>query len=386
MEKIADYKEIVDIIKEKGGDSFKLCYQCGKCDVVCPWNKVRQFSMRKLVRKATFGMSEIEGEDIWLCTTCGKCSKQCPRDVKQVESGIALRRMATEYGVFPATANPVRSIRSSLNGEGNPFFEERNKRAGWTEGLSVKPFTESMEILYYPGCYLSYDPRLKKVASATAKILNRAGVDFGILGPRENCCGESIRKAGDEELFRHLAKENIKTFIDNGVKRILVSSPHCYNTFKKEYPEFMVNYEVIHITQYLSELIKEGRLELSGEYRKKVTYHDPCYLGRHNGIYDEPRSVLNKISSLELAEMADTMEDSFCCGGGGGRIWMDTPKGERFSDLRLEQAVRTGAEVLVTSCPYCIANFEDSLLSRKADDDIEIKDITEIIQEVIDLR
>jgi Fe-S oxidoreductase len=180
-----------------------------------------------------------------------------------------------------------------------------------------------------------------------------------------------------------LAKENIKTFIDHGVRKILVSSPHCYETFKNEYPEFMVNFEVIHIAQYLSELIERGKLQLSKEYRKKVTYHDPCYLGRHNGIYDEPRNVLRKIPALELTEMTDTMEDSLCCGGGGGRIWMDTPKGERFSDIRLEQAVETGAEVLVTSCPYCITNFEDSLLSRKDSRAIEIKDITEIIQEVI---
>ncbi|MBI4946111.1 MAG: (Fe-S)-binding protein [Bacteroidetes bacterium] len=383
MEKVADYKEIIDIIKEKGGDAFRLCYQCGKCDVVCPWNKVRQFSMRKLVREAAFGMSEIEGEDIWRCTTCGKCPKVCPRDVKQVESGISLRRIATEYGVYPVSVNPIRSIRSSLNGDGNPFSEDRKKRADWAQGLSVNTFTEGMEILYFPGCYLSYDPRLKKVAAATARILKKAGVSFGILGSKENCCGESIRKTGDEELYRQLAKENIKTFIDNGVKRILVSSPHCYHTFKNEYPGFMVKFEVVHIAQYIFELVNEGRLELNKEYKKKITYHDPCYLGRHNGIYDEPRNILRKISALELTEMADTREDSLCCGGGGGRIWMDTPKGERFSDLRIDQAVEVGAEILVTSCPYCIANFEDSLLSHKDRETIVIKDITEIVQEAI---
>jgi Fe-S oxidoreductase len=240
-----------------------------------------------------------------------------------------------------------------------------------------------MEILYFPGCYLSYDPRLKKVARATANILNLAGVDFGILGSKENCCGESIRKTGNEELFKSLAKENIKTYIDNGVKKILVSSPHCYHTFKNEYPEFKVNFDVVHISQYLFELIQSGRLELNKEYEKKVTYHDPCYLGRYNNTYDEPREVLKKIPGLDLIEMADSREDSLCCGGGGGRIWMETPKGERFSDLRLEQASEVGAEVLVTSCPYCITNFEDSRLSREDNEAAEIKDITEIIQEVI---
>lgn len=383
METVTPYKEIIDAIKASGGEAFKRCFQCGLCDTVCPWNRVRNFSMRKLVREATFGLTEIESEDIWLCTTCGRCPQQCPRDVKQIESGVSLRRIATEYGVFPAPVKPVRTINAGLVGQGNPFGEDREKRAAWAEGLSVKPFTEGVEILYFPGCYLSYDPRLKKVARATANILNLAGVDFGILGPKENCCGESIRKTGDEELFKRLAKENIKTFIDNGVKKILVSSPHCYHTFKNEYPEFRVNFDVVHISQFLFELVNEGRLQLKKDYRKKVTYHDPCYLGRHNGIYDEPRGVLKKIPGLELNEMVESSSDSLCCGGGGGRVWMETQKGERFSDLRIEQALGVGAEVLATSCPYCITMLEDSRLTMDVLEKIEVKDITEIIQEVI---
>ena len=383
MENVADYKEIIDVIKESGGEAFKRCFQCGLCDVVCPWNRVRNFSMRKIVRQAAFGMTDIESEDIWLCTTCGRCPQQCPRDVKQIESGIALRRIATEYGVFPKPVTAVRTIRGSLVGEGNTLSEERSKRGDWAKGHSVKPFTEGVEILYFPCCYPSYDPRLKKVAVATANILNMAGVDFGILGAKENCCGESIRKTGDEDVFKRLAKENIKTFIDHGVKKILVSSPHCYHTFKNEYPEFMVDFEVVHITQVLFELIDKGKLELKKEYGKKITYHDPCYLGRHNGIYDEPREVLKKVPGIEFSEMQDCREDSLCCGGGGGRVWMETQKGERFSDLRIDQAIDVGAEVLVTACPYCITMFEDSKVTMGADEKIEIKDITEIIQEVI---
>jgi len=383
VETVAPYKEIIDVIKESGGEAFKLCYQCGLCDTVCPWNRVRAFSIRRIIREATFGLTEIESEDIWRCTTCGRCPQECPRGVEQIELGVSLRRIATEYGVFPAPVKPIRTISAGLVAQGNPFGEERNNRAQWTEGLSVQPFTEGMDILYFPGCYPSYDPRLKKVARATATILTKAGVNFGILGEKESCCGESIRKTGDEELFKRLAKENIRTFIDSGVKRILVSSPHCYHTFKNEYPEFMVNFEVIHISQYLFELIDKGRLELTKEYRKNITYHDPCYLGRHNGIYDEPREVLKKIPGLVLDEMPDSREDSLCCGGGGGRIWMETPKGERFSDLRLEQAMGVGAEVLVTCCPYCITNFEDSRINMEDGEALEIKDITEIIQEVI---
>jgi Fe-S oxidoreductase len=383
VETVAPYKEIIDVIKENGGEVFKLCYQCGLCDTVCPWNRVRAFSIRRIIREATFGLTEIESEDIWRCTTCGRCPQECPRGVKQIELGVSLRRIATEYGVFPTPVKPIRTISAGLVAQGNPFGEERNNRAQWTEGLSVQPFTEGMEILYFPGCYPSYDPRLKKVARATAAILAKAGVNFGILGEKESCCGESIRKTGDEELFKRLAKENIRTFIDNGVKRILVSSPHCYHTFKNEYPEFMVNFEVMHISQYLFELIDTGRLALTKEYRKKVAYHDPCYLGRHNGIYEEPREVLKRIPGLELTEMPDSREDSLCCGGGGGRIWMETPKEERFSDLRLNQAMGVGAEVLATCCPYCITNFEDSRINMEDGESIEIKDITEIIQEVI---
>jgi Fe-S oxidoreductase len=383
VENVSDFKEITDLIKANGGEAFKLCYQCGLCDVVCPWNRVRTFSIRKIIREATFGLTEIESEDIWRCTTCGICPQRCPRDVKQIESGVSLRRIATEYGVFPPSVNPVRIISASLTGKGNPLNEERENRSKWTEGLPVNTFSEGMEILYFPGCYLCYDPRLKKVAQATAHILKSAGVDFGILGARENCCGESIRKTGDEALFKRLARENIKAFIDNGVKRILVSSPHCYHTFKNEYPEFQVTFEILHITQYLLELIQAGRLELRKEYRRRVSYHDPCYLGRHNGIYGEPREILRKIKGLELIEMADMLEDSLCCGGGGGRIWMETPKGERFSDLRLAQAIAVGAEVLATACPYCITNFEESRLSLEGSGAAEIKDITEIIHAVI---
>ncbi|MBN1278052.1 MAG: (Fe-S)-binding protein [Deltaproteobacteria bacterium] len=383
METVAPYKEIIDVIKASGGDAFKLCFQCGLCDTVCPWNRVRDFSMRKLVREATFGLTDIESEEMWLCTTCGRCPQRCPRDVRQIDSGVALRRIATEYGVFPSSVKSVRTIRGSLVGEGNPLSEDRKKRADWSQGLSVNTFTQGMEYLYFAGCYPSYDPRLKKVAQATARILQKAGVDFGILGEKESCCGESIRKTGDEEVFQLLAKDNIKTFIENGVKKIIVSSPHCYHTFKNEYPEFMVHFEIVHMSQLLFELIKEGRLEINKEYVKKVTYHDPCYLGRHNGIFDEPREVLKSVPGLEFYELPESRFDSLCCGAGGGRVWMETQKGERFSDLRIEQAVDVGAEELVTCCPYCITMFEDSRLTMGVDEKIEIKDITEIIQEVI---
>ncbi len=383
METVAPFGEVLEEIRELGGDSYRLCFQCGKCDVVCPWNHVRQFSIRKIIREASFGLTEIESEDVWRCTTCGACLEQCPRGVNQIDLGVSLRKLATNYDVVHASAKPAKSARIRLNDDGNPLNRNRTERADWAEGLAVKPFTEETEILFFVCCYLSYDPRMKRVAKATVEILNKAGVDYGILGTQESCCGESIRKTGAEDTFKKLARGNIKTFIDNGVKKIVVSSPHCYEAFKKEYAEFMVHFEVVHITQYLLELIRDGRLTITGSFEKVVTWHDPCYLGRHNDIFDEPREILGRIPGLTLKEMASNRNNSLCCGGGGGRVWMETIKGERFSDLRVEQARTTGAEVLVTACPYCISMFEDSRLTLDAEDGLEVRDITEVIEDVI---
>ena len=386
-ETVSPLAEIVQAIKEAGGESQRFCYQCGKCDVVCPWNRVTDFSMRKIVRQAALGLPDIELDDIWRCTTCGNCELRCPRGVGQIAVGGAMRRIAATFGVFSGAAQTVPAIASSLASDGNPLGETRESRTDWAKGLSVKPYAEGMEILYFVGCYYSYDPRNRKVAVATASLLQKAGVDFGILGTRENCCGEAIRKAGDEEKFKTLARENIKAFIDHGVKRILVSSPHCYHTFKNEYSEFMMNLEVVHISQYLLELIEQGRLPSGGRFPRRVAYHDPCYLGRHNGCFDPPREVLKRLAGLVLVELPDFRENSLCCGGGGGRIWMHTDKEERFGNLRLAQAQQVGAEMLVTSCPYCISNFEESRLSLLLDEDLPeeetlpIKDLTEVVLE-----
>ncbi|MCZ2417746.1 MAG: (Fe-S)-binding protein [Burkholderiales bacterium] len=377
------FKVVIDGIKESGGDAFKFCYQCGKCETVCPWNRVRDFRVRKIINQSKFGVVPFESEDVWFCATCGNCVQRCPRGVEIIDVMRAVRRLLVPDGVVPASLPSLRSTMTSIASVGNPWGQEPKDRSNWAKDIEVKEFDENTEILYFPCCYPSYDPRLKKVSQATANILNKAGVDFGILGSKEMCCGESVRKAGNETLFKRLAKDNIKTWIDSGVKKILVSSPHCYHTFKNEYKEFGVNFEIVHISQFLFELINEGRLTIKGEFAKKVAYHDPCYLGRHNGVYDEPRGVLKSIPGLQLAELADSREDSLCCGMGGGRVWMETDKEERFANIRIEQAIAAGAQVLATSCPYCVFALEDSKLVTNHADDIEIRDITEIIQEVI---
>ncbi len=380
---LALFKPVADAIKETGGEAFKLCYQCGLCETVCPWNRVREFHIRKIINQAKLGVVPLESDDIWLCTTCRRCVQECPRGVQIIDVMRAMRRLLVPDGVVPASIPNLRGVMTSIASEGNPWRQEAKDRANWAKDLGIKDFDETTQLLYFPCCTSAFDPRVQKAAQATGKILTNTEVDFGILGSKETCCGESVRKAGNEDLFKRLVKENIKTFIDSGVKKILISSPHCYHTFKNEYSEFKVNFEVVHTTEYLYEIMNSGKIKPTKELKKRVAYHDPCYLGRHNNIYDQPRVVLKNIPGVELVEMADTRESSLCCGGGGARIWMETPREERFSDIRIKQALDAGADILVTACPYCIMNFEDSKLNIPGAEDLEIKDITEIVQEAI---
>ncbi|MBA7610841.1 putative iron-sulfur-binding oxidoreductase FadF [subsurface metagenome] len=380
MEVVAPFKEGEDFIKEAGGEVVKLCFQCGLCTTTCPWNIVRNFIVRKMLRQAQFGLADFDDEEWWLCTTCNACVRRCPRGVGITDVMEAIRRIMVQSGIVPAS---LHSAMASLGGVGNPMREEREKRADWAQGLEVKAFTQGTELLYFPCCVPAYDSRVRNVARATANILQKVGVDFGILGVKESCCGESVRKGGNESVFLSLAQSNIDAFVEAGVKKIVVTSPHCYSTFKSEYPELGGNFEVIHFTQYLAELLREGKLKLEKELKKRVVYQDPCYLGRHHGIYDEPREVLSSIPGLELVEFPDYRESSICCGGGGGRIWMDTKKGERFSDIRLEEAVELGGNILAVACPYCMLNFENSVLTVDKGDVIEVKDISELVQEAM---
>jgi Fe-S oxidoreductase len=294
----------------------------------------------------------------------------------------ALRRAVTELGIAKVP-DSLRITVKNISAVGNPLGEPEDKRADWAQEPEVKLFTEGTEILYVPCCIPEYDPNVRRIALASTAIMKKAGVDFGILGNRATCCGESVRKAGDEAVFQRLAETNITSFTELGVKKAVVASPHCYHTFTNEYRELGADLEVVHFSQYLLELIKEGRLSLTKEVNKKVAYHDPCYLGRHNDIYDEPREVLRSIPGLELMELSSCRENSLCCGGGGGRIWMETKSEERFCDLRVEQALTLGANVLAVACPYCMSNFDDSVLTLDKGEVIEIRDIAELVLEAI---
>jgi Fe-S oxidoreductase len=380
MEVANPLSEVADAIIEAGGEALKSCYQCGLCTASCPWNLVRTFLTRRLIHESQIGLLDLGSEEVWLCATCGACVERCPRGVEIIDIFKALRGIGTQWGVSPKT---IKIAMGGILTSGNPWQEEREKRADWAKDLGVKTFAQGTELLYYPCCTPAYDRRARRIALATVDILKKAGVDFGILGPEENCCGESARKLGEEEIFQSLAQGNIEVFKRHGVKKVLVSSPHCYHTFKNEYPDLGGEFEVVHITQFLAELIEQGKIKLKKSFPKKVTYHDPCYLGRHNNVYEEPRKVLENIPELEFIELPDSREESICCGGGGGRIWMETKKEERFSDLRIDQALDVGAEVLAICCPYCMLNFDDSLLNMGKEDVLEIKDISELVSEVI---
>ncbi len=382
MQAVVPSKEAIDVIREAGGEKLDLCYQCGLCTGSCPWNLVRSFLVRRIMHQAQLGAIDFSSEDIWLCTTCRTCVSRCPRGVEIIDVVRAMRRVMAEMGVAKVP-QALRVAVGSIASLRNPYGEPAERRAAWADGLGVPAYAKGTGILYFPCCVPAYDAKITKVAKATANVLKRSGVSFGILGSKEGCCGESARKAGNESLFQSLAQSNIQAFAEAGVKEVVVSSPHCYHSFKNEYPELGADFAVMHVTQYLAKLINDGKLTFSKAINKKVAYHDPCYLGRHNGVYDEPREVLRSIPGVELVEMADARENALCCGGGGGRIWMETKKSERFSDLRMQQALDAGADVLAVSCPYCMLNFEDTLLTDNKEGAIEIKDVVELVQEAL---
>lgn len=373
-------KEVSDIIFEMGGDSIRMCYQCGTCSALCPWNRVKSFSVRKLVRQAQLGSIDFTDEKMWSCATCGACTLRCPRGVNLIDVMKAFRRIITELELAKIP-DPLRLALKNISYLGNPLGEPEAKRRNWCQDLDIKPLESEWEYLYFSCCIAALDPSIKRISVSIAQILRKAGIHFCVIGEMEKCCGESVRKAGAESVFTALAESNIRNLA--GVKKVITASPHCYHTFKNEYPNLGSQFTAIHYTQLVDQLIQDGRLPLVKEIRKKVIYHDSCYLGRHNDEYEAPRRILKAIPGIELIEFPENRKNALCCGGGGGRIWMDTPKDQRFSNLKLAQAVQLGAEILVTACPYCMLMFNDSLVVSGIDPKIEIRDISELVFQAI---
>jgi Fe-S oxidoreductase len=334
-----------------------------------------------MLLEARLGLTDFDSSDIWRCVTCNKCVQRCPRGVPIIDFMRSLRRAVTSLGIAEVPVALSGTLRN-LTATGNPMGEAQEKRNDWADGLGIKQFDVETEYLFFPCCVTAYDPTQKNSVRMIADILLKAGINFGILDGL-NCCGESVRKCGDEALFQSLVKGNMSAISTHKVTKIIVNSPHCYQAFKNDYPDFGAGFEIIHTTQLLSTLITGGRLTFTKPINGRIVYHDPCYLGRHNNVYDEPRTIIKSLPGTELVEMQGYGPDSLCCGGGGARIWLETPKNERFSDTRLQQALASGANKLVTSCPYCLSNLRDSKLNHALPEDFVILDINELVTEAL---
>jgi Fe-S oxidoreductase len=321
---------------------------------------------------------------IYSCAMCAHCEAECRR----LSSGVAIteiikmaREFLVEKGIVPKT---VQNALVSTYRYANPWGERKDKRDEWAKGLKVKDYSrgENAEILYFPGCTASYDTRAQEVARSMVFGLAKAGVDFGILGNEERCCGSPILRLGEKGLFEMLVEENLGLFERYNVNRIVTTSPHCYNTFIDDYPK--KGFEVQHYTQFLSELVEQGRLKFSKKINKVVTYHDPCFLGRYNDIYEPPRKILEAIPGLTIVEMPRNRENSFCCGGGGGMMWMDEVLSrERTCVKRAREAASVEPDIIATACPFCLINLEDGIKVLDKEDRIQVKGIIELVKDAM---
>jgi Fe-S oxidoreductase len=359
------------------------CIQCGRCSAGCPLSLSSPLNVRRIIYEALVRdkIDIKEWPEIWDCTTCTTCTLRCPKGLDPAMILIGMRRVLTEGGRVKPT---VRDALESTFKFGNPWGRGKAKRSEWAQGLNVKDLTEGgeAEILYFVGCTPAYDDRVQAVAQAMVKVFEKAGVDFGTLGNEEICCGSEMRRLGEEGLFEFLVEDNLELFKQHDIKRMVTTSPHCYNSFKNEYEGLDV--EVQHYTQFLADLIEQGKLAFSKEVNRVVTYHDPCFLGKQNQVYDEPRAILQSIPGLQFVEFDRSRERSLCCEGGGGRMWVEASSGgERLAEVRVKDALELGAEVIATACPFCMLTLEDAVKTTGAEEAIEVLDIVELVAQAM---
>lgn len=404
------------------------CTECGRCEVNCPaWSTGKPLNpkmvildirdhlygdaQRVLGKKANVGatslsepakaeamatsgtvtkqeIEEAEGQlprliasanldAIWACTTCRSCSEQCPVMIEHVDKILDIRRhMVMTRNEFP---KELELTLKNLENKSNPWGMAAGKRADWAKGLDIPTLadTPNPEWLYFVGCAGSFDERAQRITLATVKILKAAKVSFAIIGKKEKCSGDPARRIGQEYLFQEQAKANIETMTEGGVKKVITTCPHCYNTIKNEYPQLGGNFEVVHHTQIIDQLVTDGRLTLKQGELQKIVYHDSCYLGRYNEVYDAPRHALKAIPGVELVEMERSKKLGMCCGAGGARMFMEEKIGKRVNDLRTEQALETAPQVIASACPFCMTMLSDGVKSK--DSPVKTLDIAEIV-------
>jgi len=364
------------------------CIQCGKCTGGCPMAMKTKLNPRSLIYRIMLSGNgyDIEGrEELWDCTTCNTCSSRCPKQVSPMETIIALRGAFVEKGrVHPN----VKTALESTFRHGNPLTMPREDRAAWVGDLPVKLMADEVALnhnpdyLYFVGCTPSYDPRIQQVTRSIVNLFQQGGVDFGILGEEESCCGSEIRRLGEQGLFEMMVEEYQEVFKGYNIQKMFTTSPHCYNAFKNDYPKSGM--KVQHYTEVLANRLASGDLKLSGNFEKKITYHDPCYLGKHNQVFDEPRAVLQSVPGVTLIEMDRSREKSLCCEGGGGRMWLEgTNPSTRLAQMRVNEALETGAEILATACPFCLLTLDEAVKHLNAQDKIRVMDVAEIAAQAL---
>jgi len=327
-------------------------------------------------------------EFIWSCVTCGACVQECPVDIEHVDAIVDMRRYQVMMeSKFPAEAGVM--LRN-LENSGNPWGASAADRMGWAKGLEddivvvngrIPP---DVEYLYWVGCAGAFDDRAKKAVRAFAELMIHAGVSFAILGSQESCTGDPARRAGNEYLFQEMAKANIATLKEKRVQKIVASCPHCFNTMSREYPDFGGTFDVIHHTELLARLIKDGKIRPTENVDAKVTYHDPCYLARHNDVLKQPRTVVGAIPGIEATEMHRCKKNTFCCGAGGARMWMEETIGKKVNAERSEEAVATGATRIAVACPFCYVMMEDGVKGQDKDEEVRVSDVAEILLEALE--
>ncbi len=369
------------------------CTECGRCTAACPANAVgKQLSPRDVILQLRDLAADAplvgatpatSAEALWQCTTCGACMEACPVFVEQMPKIVDMRRyLVMEEAEFP---DSMQEAVASLERRGHPFAGAQASRVDWAEGLDLAHprDAEGAEVLLWAGCGGALVERNQKVTRATAELLTKAGVRFSILGRDEKCSGDPARRIGNEFLFETLAKANVATLNRYAVKAVVTSCPHCFNTFKNEYPQYGGVFEVYHHSEYLARLVDEGRLSPAPGSTKTAAFHDPCYLGRQNGVYDAPRQLVRIASRGRMVEMKRSRAESFCCGGGGGMSFVDEPAGQRVNQERAREAVETGADVVAVGCPFCMTMLEDGVNARKGDRDVRVMDVAELLLESV---
>jgi Fe-S oxidoreductase len=389
------------------------CTMCGRCTAVCPANATgKPLDPREIVLKIGTVMSltgspkvsppvsidkeiqvksssvfeRISAEEVWACTSCKACDENCPVGIEILDKILDMRRYLTLMeSNFPAElGNAYRSMENS----GNPWGIGQNERLAWAKDLNI-PVAEpgaplTTEYLYWVGCAGSFDDKNKKVSEATAKLLQRAGVAFSILGPNEQCTGDPARRSGNEYVFQMLALANVESLNGMGVKKVITQCPHCFNTLLNEYPQLGGHYEVVHHSQFLEELIADGRLDLSkATLDERIVYHDSCYLGRHNDIYSAPRKVLGSLKGISIVEAPRNGTKGMCCGAGGGRMWMEESIGTKVNDERSRELIATGASRVATACPFCYIMMDDGVKGH-GHDEVVVQDIAMHLLEAIE--